>query len=113
MLRDRPVIDGVVIPRNTYRNKGFSQVDLRVQRGFKLPGNTRAILSLELFNLFDCANVEIGSANMVYGPGTVVQNGALVTPGAAGELWTGQGRQRQLPAEQHACGRRLSRRRSD
>ena len=77
--RDRPVIDGVVIPRNTYRNKGFSQVDLRVQRGFNLPGSARAMVSLELFNLFNAANVEIGSANMVYGPGTIVQNGALVT----------------------------------
>ena len=79
VLRDRPVIDGVVIPRNTYRNKGFSEVNLRVQRGFRAPGNSRAILSLELFNLFDFDNVEVGSANMVYGPGTVLQNGALVT----------------------------------
>jgi len=79
VLRDRPVIDGVVIPRNTYRNKGFSQVDLRVQRGFSLPGSARAIVSLELFNLFNAANVEIGSANMVYGAGTIVQNGTLVT----------------------------------
>jgi hypothetical protein len=79
VLRDRPVIDGVVIPRNTYRNKGFSQVDLRVQRGFNLPGSARAIVSLELFNLFNAANVEVGSANMVYGPGTVLQNGVLVS----------------------------------
>jgi hypothetical protein len=79
VLRDRPVIDGAVVPRNTHRNKGFSDVNLRVQRGFRAPGNSRAILSLELFNLFNFDNVEIGSANMVYGPGTVLQNGALVT----------------------------------
>jgi hypothetical protein len=77
--RDRPVLDGVVIPRNTYRNKGFSQVDLRLQRAVVAGGGRRAILSLELFNLFNSANVEIGSANMVYGPGTVLQNGALVS----------------------------------
>jgi hypothetical protein len=79
VLRDRPVIDGGVIPRNTFRNKGYSEVDLRAQRSFALRGRSRAVVSLELFNLFDAANVEIGSANMVYGPGTVLQNGALVS----------------------------------
>jgi hypothetical protein len=80
VLRDRPVIDGEVIARNTFRNKGYSEVDLRAQRSFALGGGgARAILSLELFNLFNAANVEIGSANMVYGPGTVLQNGALVS----------------------------------
>jgi outer membrane receptor protein involved in Fe transport len=78
VLRDRPVVDSVVIPRNTYRNKGYSEVDLRAQRSFELRGRTRATLSLELFNLFNAANVEIGSANMVYGAGTILQNGALV-----------------------------------
>jgi hypothetical protein len=78
VLRDRPVIDGVVVPRNTFRNLGFSQVDLRVQRGFAAGGGRRATVSLELFNVLNAANVEIGSANMVYGAGTVVQNGALV-----------------------------------
>jgi len=79
VLRDRPVIDGQVIGRNTFRNTGFSQVDVRVQRGFALSGAKRVTLSLELFNLLNAANVEIGSANMVYGPGTVVQNGGLVS----------------------------------
>jgi hypothetical protein len=77
--RDRPVIDGAVIARNTYRNKGYSEVDLRAQRSFAFSGGRRAIVSLELFNLFNAANVEIGSANMVYGPGTVLQNGVLVS----------------------------------
>ena len=76
--RDRPVLDGAVIRRNTYRNHGYSEVDLRAQRSFGLAGRSRAVLTLELFNLFDAANVEIGSANMVYGPGTVLQNGNLV-----------------------------------
>jgi hypothetical protein len=79
VLRDRPVIDGAVIARNTYRNKGYSEVDLRAQRSFGLRGQARAVLSLELFNLFNAADVEIGSANMVYGAGTVLQNGALVS----------------------------------
>jgi hypothetical protein len=78
VLRDRPVVDGAVIARNTFRNTGYSEVDLRAQRSFAIRGQARAILSLELFNLFNAANVEIGSANMVYGPGTVLQNGTLV-----------------------------------
>lgn len=78
VLRDRPVIDGAVIRRNTYRNRSYSEVNLRAQRSFALSGSARAILSVELFNLFDAANVEVGSANMVYGPGTVLQNGTLV-----------------------------------
>jgi hypothetical protein len=89
VVRDRPVIDGAVIARNTFRNQGFSQVDVRLQRGFALSGAKRATLSLELFNLFNQANVEIGAANMVYGPGTVLQNGALVTqapPATFGQL---------------------------
>ena len=79
VVRDRPIIDGSLIERNTFRNKGYSEVDLRAQRSFVLHGQARAIVSLEVFNLFNADNVEIGSANMVYGPGAVLQNGILVT----------------------------------
>jgi len=94
VLRDRPVIDGAVIPRNTYRNTGYSEVDLRAQRSFALRGQSRAILSLELFNLLNAANVEVGAANMVYGPGTVLQNGVPVTqapPATFGQIKDGNG----------------------
>jgi hypothetical protein len=76
--RDRAVIDGVEVRRNTYRNTPFSEVNLRVQRGFRIQNGTRAILSLEIFNVFNAPNVEIGSAGQVYGPGTVIQNGVPV-----------------------------------
>jgi hypothetical protein len=79
VVRDRPVIDGSVIARNTFRNRSYSEVDLRAERTFALAGRTRGTLSIEFFNLFNAANVEIGSANMVYGPGTVLQNGVLVS----------------------------------
>ena len=77
-VRDRAVIDGKVVTRNTYRNTAYSEVNLRVQRAFRAAGSSRVILSAEIFNLFDADNVEVGSANMVYGPGTLVQNGAVV-----------------------------------
>ena len=89
VLRDRPVIDGAVIQRNTYRNTGYSEVDLRAQHTFTLGGQTRMTFSVELFNLLNAANVEIGAANMVYGPGTIVQNGAVISqapPATFGQL---------------------------
>jgi hypothetical protein len=83
VIRDRPVIDGRVIRRNTFTNTGFSDVSLRVQRGFSLPNDSaRIIVSAELFNVFDFDNVEIGSANFVYGPGTVLRNGVPGTQAA-------------------------------
>lgn len=81
VLRDRAVIDGQVIRRNTYRNSAYSEVNLRLQRGFLLTNGSRIILSAELFNLFDTDNVEVGSANMVYGPGVVLQNGVPAQQG--------------------------------
>jgi len=77
VIRDRPVADGRVIRRNTYNNTSYSDVSVRAQRGFSLRGSARVIVSLEVFNIFDFDNVEIGSANYVYGPGTVITNGAL------------------------------------
>lgn len=95
VLRDRPVVDGVVMGRNTYRNTGFSEVNLRLQRGFQLPNRVRAILSVEVFNVLDSDNVEIGSGNMTYGPGTVLQNGVPVEqapPANFGQLRDANGR---------------------
>jgi hypothetical protein len=95
VVRDRAVIDGTVVSRNTYRNAGFSEVNLRVQRGFRLASDRRLVLSVELFNLFDTDNVEIGSGNMVYGPGTVLVDGvpvAVPPPANFGQLRDADGR---------------------
>ncbi len=68
VLRDRPVVNGSVMRRNLYRNTGYSDVSLRVQRNFNLP-NEKARLSItgELFNMFNFDNIEIGSAQMTWG----------------------------------------------
>ena len=77
---DRPIINGSVMPRNAFRNRAFYNVDLRVERAFELPAQKgRLILSADFFNLFNVNNILIGSANMAYGPGTIVQNGAGVS----------------------------------
>lgn len=67
ITNDRPVLDGAVVRRNTFRNLGFKDVSMRVQRNFKLP-NERATLafSVELFNLFNFDNVE--TSQTTYGP---------------------------------------------
>jgi outer membrane receptor for Fe3+-dicitrate len=95
VLRDRPVIDGMVVGRNTYRNTSFSELNLRVQRSFSAIGRSRMVLSLELFNVFNATNIELGSGNMVYGPGTVLQNGvpaAQAPPSNFGQIKDAEGK---------------------
>jgi hypothetical protein len=93
---DRPLVDGVVLRRNAFRNTAFYNVDLRVERAFDLPKQKgRIILSADVFNLLNVDNVLIGSSNMAYGVGTAVQNGSLVTvapPANFGQLRDGRGR---------------------
>jgi hypothetical protein len=92
---DRPIVDGVVMARNTFRNTAFYNVDLRIGRTFELSGQKgRILLSLDFFNVFNFDNVVIGSPNMSYGPGTIVQNGTLQTvapPATFGQLRDSQG----------------------
>ena len=74
--------------RNTFRNNGTSYLDLRVERGFEI-GQGRVSVMLDVFNILDFDNVQIGSPNMAYGAGTVVQNGvpvAVAPPAAFGQL---------------------------
>jgi hypothetical protein len=65
---DRPIVDGVMFRRNSFRNAGFRDVTLRVQKNFVLPRGTVSV-SMEAFNLFNFANVTLGASQMVYGPG--------------------------------------------
>jgi hypothetical protein len=72
---DRPFVDGVMFKRNSFRNAGFKEVSLRVQKNFILTRGTVSV-SVEAFNLFNFANVTLGAAQMVYGPGTIAQTAA-------------------------------------
>ncbi len=75
VVRDRPVIEGQLPRRNTFRNRGFTNVDARVQRGFALRNEKgRLSVTAEIFNLLNSANVEIGAAQMTYGLGPVSNN---------------------------------------
>jgi hypothetical protein len=67
IINDRPVLNGAVVRRNTFRNVGFSDTSLRVQKTFTMP-NERGKLSasVEMFNLANSLNVEIGTAQFTY-----------------------------------------------
>jgi hypothetical protein len=78
------MVNGQILRRNTFRNRGVSDVSLRLQRGFVLPNERgRLTFSAELFNVFGFDNYLLGGASTRYGPGTVIQNGVpvAVAPG--------------------------------
>ena len=58
---DRPIVDGVMFLRNAYRNTGFKDVSVRLQKDFALPA-TRAKLAIivDFFNLFNFAQRSAG-----------------------------------------------------
>jgi hypothetical protein len=66
---DRPVINGVMLNRNTFRNTGFKDVSLRAQKNFALPNDRGNVsISAEFFNLLNFANVQLSGAAFTYGP---------------------------------------------
>ncbi|HUI85319.1 MAG TPA: TonB-dependent receptor [Candidatus Binatia bacterium] len=65
---DRPVIDGVVIPRNAGQAPATSDVDLALQKSFHITERSRVILRAESFNTFNHLN--LFSLNGVFGNGT-------------------------------------------
>ena len=68
IVTDRPLLNGSVVDRNTFRNTGYADVSMRVQKNFPLPNEKGTLsFSAEIFNLLDFDNVEISSANQTYG----------------------------------------------
>jgi hypothetical protein len=60
---DRPmIVPGIELPRNFYVNRPLYDVDLRIQKGFKLGENRRLILSSEFFNVFNRSNLQFTGA---------------------------------------------------
>ena len=57
---DRPYrAPGVPFARNMFRDRPLADVNLRVQKRFPLGGSRQALVSLELFNLFNLDNVTL------------------------------------------------------
>lgn len=58
IVNDRALLDGAVVRRNTFRNRGFADVSTRLQRNFKMKEKMTLGFSVEAFNLFNFDNVE-------------------------------------------------------
>jgi hypothetical protein len=65
---DRPVIDGVVVRKSTFRGVGTSEVAMFVESRIKTSERTSILLRLEGFNLFNHANM-LGRGVTTYGDG--------------------------------------------
>ena len=69
-VTDRPVINGVLMKRNSFRNRGFKDVSLRLQKNFSVREKGRLSISADVYNVFNLANVWMASTQ-TYGTGTV------------------------------------------
>jgi hypothetical protein len=80
---DRPVVNGVVIGKSTFRGTGTQDVSLFLEERVKFGGRA-VLLRLEGFNLFNHGNI-LGRAQTTYGDTATVNNtfGQLVSVGTA------------------------------
>jgi hypothetical protein len=66
---DRPVIDGDVIPKSSFRGSGTQDISVYVENRIPLSEKMSVLLRLEGFNIFNHANM-LGRGVTVYGNGT-------------------------------------------
>ena len=71
---------GVFLGRNSFRNRGIWNVDMRVMKSVPLTERASVQLSAELFNAFNLDNVEFAGFNTVFGPGLDLRTGEMVGP---------------------------------
>ncbi len=76
---------GQVFKRNSFRNRGFQNVDFRVLKNFKFGERVKLQFSAEFFNLFNLDNVVFGGATNIYGLG-IDATGAAVARNSAFQL---------------------------
>lgn len=64
---DRPLLaPGVIMPRNNFRNRPVYNVDLRIQKGFRIGENQRIVISMEMFNIFNFMGLQFGGSSNVF-----------------------------------------------
>ncbi len=71
---------GQPFQRNSFRNRNFRNVDMRVLKDFKVSETARFQFSAELFNLFNFENVIFAGNTNVYGLGINPTTGEVVAP---------------------------------
>jgi hypothetical protein len=76
---DRPYLTaGVPMERNSFRNRGTSNMDMRFMKNFKLVREgMRAQLSVEFFNLLNADNVIFAGGTNIYGAGVLAATGQM------------------------------------
>ena len=80
---DRPYkAPGVSFERNSFRNRGFRNVDFRFLKNFPITERVRLQFSTEMFNLFDFSNVIYAGTNLNYGLGVDPVTGNTLEPAA-------------------------------
>ncbi len=81
---DRPVINGVVVPRSAFRGTAVSDVSLFAEERLKTSERTALVLRLEAFNVFNHPNI-LGRAQTIYGDAATPNPtfGQLVAAGTA------------------------------
>ena len=78
---DRPYeAPGVPFQRNSFRNRGFKNVDLRILKDFNFTETMKLQFSTEFFNLFNFENVIYGGNTNTYGLGVDPSTGATLAP---------------------------------
>ena len=78
---DRGLIaPGVFIGRNSFRNRGMRNFDIRVTKRIKVREGAFVQLSAEFFNAFNLRNVEFAGFNTTYGPGVDLATGGVIGP---------------------------------
>ncbi len=75
-LTDRPIINGIPLLRNSFRQPNHFQHDLRVQKMFSIGETNKLHVSAELFNLWNAKNLLFTANPNEQGPS-----------GAIGSLW--------------------------
>jgi hypothetical protein len=71
---------GVPFLRNSFRNRGTKNVDLRLMKGFTFKDRFKAQASAEFFNFFNWDNVVYGGQAFNYGVGINQTTGAVEAP---------------------------------
>lgn len=75
---DRPyLVPGFSIGRNAYRDRAEYSWDVRGQKGFTISEGRRLIFSVEVFNLFNHANIQLGTNQTRYCASTSDQSCGL------------------------------------
>ncbi len=83
---DRPVVDGKVIGKSSFRGTGTQDVNAFVEGRVKVAGGRSLLLRLEGFNLFNHANI-LGRAQQTYGNTATINStfGAVASAGTSAD----------------------------